>query len=86
MQRNEIMSKTITLRLDEETYKQFLSAAKADNRSISNLIQTLAMRKLQEESVMDDPEMAEILADKELIASLKKGSTQAKDRKGRFVD
>ena len=80
------MSKTITLRLDEDTYKKFLNAARADNRSISNLIQTLAMRKLQEDSIMDDFEISEILSDKELIASLKKGSKHANERKGRFVD
>jgi predicted CopG family antitoxin len=80
------MSKTITLRLDDDTYEKFLNAAKLDNRSISNLIQTLAMRKLQEDSIMDDFEVSEILADKELLASLKRGSKQAKEKKGRFVD
>lgn len=80
------MSKTITLRLDDEVYDKFSIAAKIDNRSISNLIQTLALRKLQEDSIMDDFEISEILSNKELLGSLKKGSEQAKERKGRFVN
>ncbi|MBC7473525.1 MAG: CopG family transcriptional regulator [Candidatus Sericytochromatia bacterium] len=80
------MSKTITLRLDENSYTMFLNAANEDNRSISNLIQTLAMRKLKEDSIMDDFEISNILSDKKLLSSLKKGSEQAKQRKGRFVD
>jgi predicted CopG family antitoxin len=80
------MSKTITLRLDEETYEKFFNAAKADNRSISNLIQTLAIRKLQEDAIMDDFEVSDILSDEKLLASLKKGSKQAKERKGRFIN
>jgi hypothetical protein len=42
------MPKTITLRLKDEVYQKFLNAAIIDNRTISNLIETLALRELDE--------------------------------------
>lgn len=42
------MPKTITLRLKDEVYQKFLNAAIMDNRTISNLIETLALRELDE--------------------------------------
>ena len=39
------MSKTVTLRLKEDVYKAFIEAAKAENRSLSNLIETAALKK-----------------------------------------
>ena len=80
------MSKTITLRLKEDVYKIFVEAARAENRSISNLIETAALNNVSEQQFVDDAEMAEILADENLIARLRRGSKEAKTRKGRFVE
>lgn len=80
------MSKTVTLRLKEDAYKIFSEAARAENRSLSNLIETAALNKLREQQFVDDAEMAEILADENLVARLRQGSKQAKERKGRFVE
>lgn len=41
------MSKTVTLRLSEQVYETLMQAAKTDNRTLSNLIETLALRQLQ---------------------------------------
>ena len=79
------MSKTITLRLKENVYRIFAEAARAENRSISNLIETSALYKVCEQQFVDDAEMAEILADKNLLARLRRGSKEAAKRKGRFV-
>ncbi|MEW5691764.1 MAG: CopG family transcriptional regulator [Candidatus Hydrogenedentota bacterium] len=79
------MHKTITLRLNDEIYNKFLIAAEADNRSISNLIETLALKKLQEDMFVEDYEMEEILGNKELIKKLKKGSEDARRKRGRLV-
>lgn len=57
------MSKTITLRLDDETYEEVRRRAAAEDRSISNLIETAALRQLREEDFVSDEEMTEILAD-----------------------
>ena len=80
------MSKTVTIRLKEDVYKIFLEAARADNRSISNLIETAALNKVREQQFVDDVEMAELLSEKNLVARIKQGSKEATGRIGRFVE
>ena len=80
------MPKTVTLRLKDETYDAFLEASKAENRSIANLIETAALAKIRELQFVDDVEMAEILANEDLLKRIKQGSREAKSRKGRFVE
>jgi hypothetical protein len=78
--------KTITLRLDDLTYKLFLQFALSDNRPISNMIETAARKHLEECFFVSDTEMHEIRDDKALLSRLKKGSRAAKERSGRFVE
>jgi predicted transcriptional regulator len=80
------MSKTVTLRLKDDVYRAFLEAAQAENRPLSNLIETAALSKIREQQFVDDVEMAEILADSDLLKRIQKGSREAKLRKGRFVE
>jgi predicted CopG family antitoxin len=80
------MPKTVTLRLSDETYITFLEAAKAENRSLSNLIETAALAKVREGQFADDVEVAEIMANEELMKRIKKGSQEARLQKGSFVD
>ncbi len=79
------MPKTVTLRLDNETYQTFVRAAKAERRSLANLVETAALRQIQETSFADDAEMAEILSRPGLLKRLEAGSADAKKRRGRFV-
>lgn len=71
--------------MDDETYKKFNAAAIEDRRSISNLIETLALKKLDEEMLVDDFEMKEIFSNAELLKRLEKGHSHAKMRKGRLI-
>jgi predicted CopG family antitoxin len=80
------MSKTITLRLKDEIYNIFLEMAKAENRSLSNLIETAALNKIREQQFVDDVEMAEILSNRDLLKRIKEGSNEARSLKGRFVE
>ena len=80
------MSRTVTLRLKEDVYKVFVEAARAENRSISNLIETAALNKVREQQFVDDAEMAEILSDENLVVRIKQGLKEATERKGRFVE
>lgn len=80
------MAKTLTMRLDDETYRTFASAAKAQRRSLANLVETAALERLQEINFVDDIEMAEIFSREDLVERLKAGSRDARKRKGRFVD
>ena len=79
------MPKTVTLRLNDEVYKTFLEAAEAENRPLSNLIETAAFTRIQEQQFTDDLEMAEIEANQELMKRIRRGSREAQARKGRFV-
>ena len=80
------MPKTVTLRLNDEAYKAFLEASQAENRSLSNLIETAALAKIREQQFADDVELAEIISNQDLMKRIKKGSSEARARKGRFVE
>ena len=56
------MPKTITLRLSDDNYRKFNEAAEEEHRSISNLIETLALKKLDDDMLVDDFEMKEIFS------------------------
>ena len=79
------MAKTVTLRLDDEVYGIFSEAAKAENRPLSNLIETAALSRVREQQFVDDAEMSEILANENLMKRTKKGAHDSKLGKGRFV-
>jgi predicted transcriptional regulator len=80
------MPKTITLRLKDEVYEILLEVAKAENRPLSNLIETAAVSKVYEQQFTDDAELAEIVENEELMKRITAGSSDAKSRTGRFVD
>jgi predicted CopG family antitoxin len=79
------MPKTLTLRVDDETYEAFVKRAKAENRSVANFIESAVKRHIQEHDFVDDVEMAAILANERLVERLKRGSREAKQRKGNLV-
>lgn len=80
------MPKTITLRLSDRAYEAFRGYAEADNRPISNLIETAALKHLSECCLVSEGEMAGILSDRTLVSRLREGSRAAKRRKGRYAD
>ena len=80
------MSKTITLRLSDEEYEKFASTAATVKRSISNLISFLALSKLEEDAFVDDLEMEDIMGNSDLLHRLRRGSEEAAQMKGSFVD
>lgn len=79
------MAKTLTMRLDDTTYETFVRAARAERRSLGNLVETSALQHIMECSFVDDSEMAEIISRPKLVKRLKAGSRDAKNRKGRFI-
>ncbi len=74
--------KTITLRVDDNIYSVFKSAAEGDKRTLSNFIEYAAMRYITEEAFVSDEEMEDILADASLVNNLKRG--QEDIEKGRY--
>lgn len=79
------MAKTLTMRLDDETYQTFVRAAEAERRSLANLVETAALRGILESNFADDAEMAEIASRPELVKRLQAGSRNARKRQGRYV-
>ena len=79
------MSKTVTLRLDDNIYHMFRSLAKSDNRPLSNYIETAALRFVESSDFVDEFEMEEIRENADLNRSIKRGLKDTKDKRGRFV-
>lgn len=72
--------------LIDDVYQKFSQRAREENRSMANLVETLALQKLTEEIFTDTFETEEVLANSALMKKLKRGHVQAKLRKGRFVE
>jgi predicted transcriptional regulator len=83
--RRPAMSIVVTLRLKDPVYRMFRGMAEKQNRSLSNFIETAALRFVEEQEFVDGFEMAEIKANKELNRSLRHGILDAKKKRGRFV-
>jgi predicted transcriptional regulator len=79
------MSKTVTLRLDEDIYQRFRTMAERDNRPLSNFIETAVLRYLEREEYVDEFEMEEIRSNPGLNASIKQGLADAKAGRGRVA-
>ena len=80
------MPKTITLRLSNERYHRFQQAAEAEERPISKYIELAAWQHTLEADFVSDAEMEEILNNKRLMRSLKRGAWEAAHGKGHFVE
>jgi hypothetical protein len=71
--------------MDDATYRLVAEAAAADNRSVSNFMETAAREKAVAKIFVPDGEMAEIRSDADLVKRLKRGHRDAAARRGRFV-
>lgn len=79
------MSKTITLRIDNETYDLIKLAATGQRRTISNFIEYATMAYLSEDSFVSDEEMEEILEDEKLLKTIIKAEKEIESGKYRIV-
>jgi predicted transcriptional regulator len=77
------MAKTITIRLDDDTYEILRRAADGERRSISNFIEYASLSYVTREVYASNGEMREILENESLVKSLKKGLDDV--RKGRYT-
>ena len=80
------MSKTVTVRLDEDIYQTIKSAAQAEKRTISNLIEFATVSYLESSSFVSDEEMQEILENKNLIRNLQDSLKDIEEGKYRIVE
>jgi predicted transcriptional regulator len=80
------MSKTVTLRLSDDVYRRFRQSAENDNRPLSNFIETATQRFIEQSELADESEMAEIRGNAALNRSIRRGHSEARSKRGRFVD
>jgi len=80
------MTKTVTLRMDEEVYNILKSAANGEKRTLSNFIEYAALNYLSSNSYVSGSEMDEIMNDKNLMDGLKKGMDDVNKGKYQIVD
>jgi hypothetical protein len=80
------MAKTVTIRLDEDTYNIIRSAAEGQMRSISNFIEYATLSYLTEEAFLSDAEMDQILSDAELVDTLKRAQHEIASERYRVVE
>ena len=80
------MSKTITIRLDDDTYKMIKSAAEGQMRSISNFVEYATVSYLTEEAFVSDEEMEQIITDTDLVRTLKNARTDVQAGRYKIVE
>ncbi len=72
------MSKTITLRVNDDIYQMIKTAADGQRRNLSNFIEFATLQYLTSTTYVDDAEMELILSDTELLSNLKQGLEDVK--------
>jgi predicted transcriptional regulator len=79
------MGKTITIRVDDQTYEKIRSAADAEKRSISNFMEYATVNYLESSSFVSEEEMRDISANPKLLHSLKQSLDDIQEGRYRIV-
>ena len=79
------MAKTVTVRIDDSTYKRIKSAAESARRTISNFMEYATLSYVENSTFVDNDEMKGISEDKELVATLSKAMADIKRGNYRLV-
>ncbi|MBI4212203.1 MAG: CopG family transcriptional regulator [Deltaproteobacteria bacterium] len=79
------MAKTVTIRMDDEAYETLSKHAEQDHRPLGQYIELAALKHAAQEAFCDDDEMNTILADDDLLKRIRRGLSDAKAHRGKFV-
>jgi uncharacterized protein (DUF1778 family) len=79
------MGKTISVRVDDSTYRKLKAAAESERRTISNFIENASLSYINSSTFVDDEEMKNILSNKELLNELNNSMDDIKRGKYRFI-
>ncbi len=71
--------KTVTMRVDDSTWRMISAAADGQKRTISSFLEFAVLQYLSSAQYVDNVEMREILKDKELVRNLKEGLNEVKN-------
>ena len=80
------MGKTVTIRVDDDTYDLIKKAATGQKRSISNFIEYATMAYLTDDSFVSDEEMDEILGNERLLKSFRGAEKDIKSQNYRTIE
>jgi uncharacterized protein (DUF1778 family) len=80
------MAKTITVRVDDDTYNKIKTAADSERRTISNFIEYAALAYVENSCFVADEEMVDITKDRELLNNLQRSVEDIKEGKYRIVE
>ncbi len=80
------MGKTITIRIDDDTYDLIKKAASGQKRSISNFIEYATMAYLTDDSFVSDEEMEEILGNEKLLKSFQSAENDIKNNNYQIIE
>ena len=80
------MGKTITIRIDDETYKKIKSAAESEKRTISNFMEYATIAYLENSNFVSDEEMIQIAEDHELMNRLQQSIQDIKRGDYRIIE
>ena len=79
------MAKVVTVRLSDGDYRKIATAAQLERRPLSNFMTLMVIKGIEESESLDAIEMDHILSDQTLLAKLRAGHHDAKQRKGKLV-
>jgi len=68
------MSRTVTLRIEDNLYEKLKDHAKSENRNLSNFIETAVINYIEQIELADEHEMGDILSNSDLLERLNRGS------------
>lgn len=71
--------KTVTMRVDDSTWRMISAAADGQKRTISSFLEFAVLQYLSSAQYVDNVEMRAILKDKELVRSLNEGLNEVKN-------
>lgn len=80
------MHKTVTIHLDEDTYRTLAMVARAEQKSMPDFMLDATMSYLDSSRFVSDDEMAEITANPSLIQDLKNALEDIEQGKYRTVE
>jgi len=83
---DERMAKTITVRVDDNTYEKIKGAADSERRTISNFIEYATLAYVESSGFVSDEEMKGVIGDKDLMASLRESIEEIERGEYRIVD
>ena len=79
------MAKTVTLRIDDETYRAFTRHAEQERRSLGKFIENAVVRYTEQMAFADEEELRDIMSDQGLQRRMKQGVRDAKSGRGKLV-